>query len=148
MEIRESWRALTEIQREIFTSSNQSCGRPCFTSCHDGRQTGLDKEVLSGEMQEQKEPRTWNSFPEDSPTCACWGLTERSGARGGCSSIFETHVKVCSMASHWPGVVQEVATNFLLPTLEKMWNPTGLYVNTSTRFLSLRCLLMTCGGCV
>lgn len=47
---------LTDIQHEIFTLSNQSCGRPCFTPLRDGRQTGSATRH-SGEMQEQKEPQ-------------------------------------------------------------------------------------------
>lgn len=114
-------KALTEIQHETFTSSKQRCGRPCFNPLSGtGRQTGSATR-RSREMQEWMEPRMWNSLPEVSPTCACWGLTE--GSTGDAKAFFWGHIKVCSMGSHWPGVLQEVVTTFYYQHLKRCRSP-------------------------
>lgn len=74
-----------QIQHEIFTSSHQSCGKPCFAPLRDGRQAqGAAVRCRSWRSQSYEIP------PEVSPTCACWGLTERN-CRGDAKHFLRTH---------------------------------------------------------
>lgn len=96
-----------------------------------------------GEMQEREGATDMKFPPEVSPTCACWGLTEEKWRRG-CSSIFWGHIKICSMGSHWPGVLQEVVAMFYYQHLKRCRSPqASLMCSPHLCFSSLWCLLMT-----
>lgn len=45
--------------------------------------------------------------------------TEWEKRREGCSSIFWGQIKVCSMSSHWPGVLKEVVSAFYYQHLKR-----------------------------
>lgn len=110
-------------RHEIFTSSNQSYGRPCFTPLRDGRQSSTRH---SGEMQEQKEPQIWNS-PLKSVLPAHVEDWWREVAVGLLKHFLRTHKSLSNgfplaRSSSGGGVY------FLLPTLKKMQKPMGLYV--------------------
>lgn len=53
-----------------------------------------------------------------------WGKQRR-----GCSSIFWGHIKVCSLGSHWPGVLQEVVTTFYYQHLKRCRSPRASMCN-------------------